>query len=72
MEIYDDGLGDEWVSRVLRGAGYGWCRYCQLLAAPETIMWPQIDRFGPHWGIVGVAADGRWDNNLANTGILAT
>ncbi|MCY4430284.1 MAG: amidohydrolase family protein [Rhodospirillales bacterium] len=24
MEIYYDGLGDEWVSRVLSGAGYGW------------------------------------------------
>ena len=24
MEIYYDGLGNEWVSRVLSGAGYGW------------------------------------------------
>ena len=24
MEIYYNGLGDEWVSRVLSGAGYGW------------------------------------------------
>ena len=55
MEIYYDGLGDEWVSRVLSGAGYGWhqevaLQCLRMIASGVFDRYPRLQIIVGHMG----------------------
>ena len=55
MEIYYDGLGDEWVSRVLSGAGYGWhqevaLQCLRMIASGVFDRYPKLQVIVGHMG----------------------
>ena len=57
MEIYYDGLGNEWVSRVLSGAGYGWHQEVALQCL-RMVASGVFDRFPKLQIVVGHMGEG--------------
>ncbi len=55
MEVYYDGLGNEWVSRVLSGAGYGWhqevaLQCLRMIASGVFDRYPKLQIIVGHMG----------------------